>query len=239
MNGSFAVFDIDGTIFRSSLYLEVVTELTERGIFPPDTAEEFQPAFAAWQERTHLTSYDEYRIAVVNAYEKRIIGLKASDFDAAADSVVSRMKNHTYVYPRRLIKSLKKKGYFMIAISGSQLEMVEKFAKYWGFDAWVGQQHKRRDGVLTAGGTKTHKEKQLLLKKVVDSNGLNYEKSYAVGDSIGDRELLEAVQNPIAFNPDRQLFEHAEANDWKIVVERKNMIYQFNKINGRYVLENE
>ncbi len=237
MSKPFAVFDIDGTVFRSSLYLEIVTELSERGVLPAETLKEFQPAFAAWKERSHQTSYDDYRNAVVNAYEKRMEGLKGSDFDKAARSVVERQKNHTYVYPRELIRKLKSRGYFLVAISGSQLEMVDKFAKYWGFDAWVGQRHHRVDGIMTGDTLKTHEGKHVFLKKVIKDNDLSQENSYGVGDSMGDKELLEAVQNPIAFNPDKDLFEYAVANHWKIVVERKNMVYHLGKENGRYVLQ--
>lgn len=239
MSRPFAVFDIDGTVFRSSLYLEIVTELSESGVLPPETLEEFQPAFTAWKERSHQTSYDDYRNAVVNAYEKRMEGLRGSDFDKAARNVVKKLKNHTYVYPRSLIRKLKNKGYFLIAISGSQLEMVNEFAKYWGFDSWVGQRHQRIDGVMTGNTQKTHEGKHVFLDKIIKDNQLGRENSFGVGDSIGDKELLEAVENPVAFNPDRELFEYAVDKHWKIVVERKNMIYELDETKGRYVLKNE
>jgi len=34
--------------------------------------------------------------------------------------------------------------------------------------------------------------------------------------------------SPIAFNPNRKLAEHARKKDWRIVVERKDVIYQIN-----------
>jgi len=34
------------------------------------------------------------------------------------------------------------------------------------------------------------------------------------------------VENPIAFNPDKKLKLRAEREGWKIVVERKDVIYQ-------------
>jgi len=49
--------------------------------------------------------------------------------------------------------------------------------------------------------------------------------------------MLELVENPIAFNPDKNLFEIAKTHKWKVVIERKNMIFQLEYKNGNYVLE--
>jgi hypothetical protein len=52
----------------------------------------------------------------------------------------------------------------------------------------------------------------------------------------GDIELLEMVQNPIAFNPNTDLFEYAKSKNWKIVIERKNVIFELEKQDGKYIL---
>jgi len=44
------------------------------------------------------------------------------------------------------------------------------------------------------------------------------------------------VEKPIAFNPDKELYEIAAKTSWKIVLERKNMIYELEKDSGRYEL---
>jgi phosphoserine phosphatase len=38
--------------------------------------------------------------------------------------------------------------------------------------------------------------------------------------------MLEAVENPIAFNPNQTLYNHAKKRGWEIVVERKDVIYE-------------
>jgi phosphoserine phosphatase len=48
--------------------------------------------------------------------------------------------------------------------------------------------------------------------------------------------MLEAVEQPIAMNPSQKLFDHAQKHGWKIVVERKNMIYELEDRDGSYVL---
>jgi phosphoserine phosphatase len=44
------------------------------------------------------------------------------------------------------------------------------------------------------------------------------------------------VENPIAFNPEKKLFDYAQGKNWKIVLERKNMVYELENKNGQYEL---
>ena len=60
--------------------------------------------------------------------------------------------------------------------------------------------------------------------------------SIAVGDSEGDIPMLEMVEQPIAFNPTKELFEHAREAGWKVVVERKNVVYQLEPGHGSFLL---
>jgi phosphoserine phosphatase len=75
-----------------------------------------------------------------------------------------------------------------------------------------------------------------VLQELIKKHGLTTAASYAVGDSLSDAAMLEMVDNPIAFNPDNNLFEAATQNGWNIVVERKNVIYQLSKQDGHYGL---
>jgi hypothetical protein len=46
-----------------------------------------------------------------------------------------------------------------------------------------------------------------------------------VGDTDADISMLNLVQRPIAFNPNKELLEHALQNDWEILSEHKDTIY--------------
>jgi len=55
---------------------------------------------------------------------------------------------------------------------------------------------------------------------------LTFEGSYGVGDTESDISFLKLVENPIAFNPNQNLKAAAEKEQWKIVVEKKDVIYE-------------
>ena len=163
--------------------------------------------------------------------------IKCSDFDEASAAVFNRVSDYVYAYTRDLVLELKQKNYTLIAISGSQEELVKPFADKYGFDAWVGQHYERGDnGYFTGKTIKTHDGKDIILQRIVKERGLSFTDSIAVGDSLGDVGMLSIVEDPIAFNPDRDLFDIAQKNNWKVVVERKNMIYELEPNGHTFVL---
>ena len=237
MNKKFAAFDIDGTIFRSGLYREVVYELLATGKAPKKLSDKFSQLEIDWQARKHKDAFKLYEKAMSDTFDSVLPSIKFADFDEAVVAVFGRTSDHVYVYTRDLIADLKKQGYTLIAISGSQEELVKPFADKYGFDIWVGQHYERGDnGYFTGDIIKTHYGKDIILRRIIDERELSLKGSIAVGDSKGDVGMLSIVEQPIAFNPDKDLFNAAKHNSWKIVIERKNMIYKLEPNGHTFVL---
>lgn len=235
-NKKFAAFDIDGTLFRSGLYREVAFELVRMGAVPENILKNIADKETAWKKRAHGSAFGEFDEAIVNAFDKELPRLKTAYFDLAAERVIKAHKDNVYVYTRELTKQLKSEGYFLIAISGSQYEVVGPFAQHYGFDTWIGQQFERGGEYFTGHIRKTHEGKGRYLKRIIKEYDLNLKDSIAVGDSGGDIEMLKMVEKPIAFNPENTLYTVAQSNGWKIVIERKNMIYELEKEKHAYTL---
>ena len=69
-----AVFDIDGTIFRSSLLIELTEALIEEGILPAKVRRIYAKTYKKWLDRKG--DYRNYIDGVVLAFEKNIKGTK-------------------------------------------------------------------------------------------------------------------------------------------------------------------
>ena len=221
----FAAFDIDGTLFRSGLYREVAYELMRMGALPPDVLEETTVKNREWRHRTHGNAFEEFEMLLIDRIDNFLPQLRIEDYEEAAQMVLAKRADNVYVYTRDLIHALKAQGYFLIAISGSHIELVEPFAAKYGFDAWVGQQWERGDEYFTGNIIKTHTSKDVILKDLAKRHNLTFKDSYAIGDSNGDVGMLSIVDNPIAFNPTFELYEKAIENGWPMTIERKNVIY--------------
>ncbi|HSX47134.1 MAG TPA: HAD family phosphatase [Patescibacteria group bacterium] len=237
MSQPFAVFDIDGTLIRWQLYHATADALAKGGAIDDETFAAIRSSRMAWKNRTHPEAFKDYERALVTAYERMLKQLSPAAFDQAVAKVIEQYKEQTYTYTRQLIKDLRKQHYLLLAISGSQMELIAKLADYYGFDDYLGTEYKRSKDHFTGEVIHYASDKQKALQSLVDKHQLAFAGSIAIGDSASDIPMLEMVEQAIAFNPDRTLFDTARKNGWPIVVERKNVVYELQKDKKGYVLE--
>lgn len=228
-----AVFDIDGTIFRSSLLVEITRAMIRVGAFPPETEEEYKQEYTAWQRRQG--TYGDYIVKVITAFEHHIKGTRPETLGVMSEIVISNLALESYRYTRGLISKLKK-THFLVAISGSPAELVSRFASHYGFSDYKATEYRLKNGVYSGQASLGLKDKDKTLKQMIRRHHLTLTGSWGVGDTESDAAFLKLVEHPIAFNPNQTLFELAKANSWPVVVERKNMVYQLKQVNGKYQL---
>ncbi len=227
-----AIFDIDGTIFRSSLLIELTDALIQEGVFPTAVRKSYATAAKNWINRKG--PYQEYIEAVVDAFVRHIKGVQYKEFSSVAKKVAAFHKNRVYRYTRDLIKHLKKKNYFLLAISHSPYKVAKDFCKKLGFNKvyahiWELDKKRRFTGKVLHLNLKVARalDKAAILKRAVEKEGLTLKGSVGVGDTESDIAFLKMVEKPICFNPNKKLYQYAKKRGWKIVVERKDMIYHF------------
>lgn len=251
-----AIFDIDGTIFRSSLVIELVRALVRHKIFPSSAEQKVQREYLAWLDRKG--SYADYINKVVKIYIKHIAGKPSEKVYKIARFVIKAQKNRVYRFTRDLIKRLKHQHYFLIAISGSPSYIVADYAKAIGFNKFFGTEMEIKKGKFTGkvlNLDSAYKKKKVLMefagtltrlsassrhplppqyhavrgKKGEGKVVVDWKQSIAIGDTETDISILQIVGKPIAFNPNQQLAKVARHRKWKIIVERKDVIFQMSR----------
>ena len=233
----FAAFDIDGTVARDSIFFAVVDELIAKGHLPAESGVKISKKLEEYKSRKHSESYNEYSKLMVETLFGNIHNLSVKNYRTAVDKIMSGHKQYVYVYTRDLIKQLKSDGYFLIALSGSEMYAVQQFCNHHGFDVAMGDIYKEKDGIFTGEFEYIFGRKDIILKDLIKEHNLTLEGSIAVGDSKGDMGMFECVERPIAFNPESRLYDIAVERGWEIVVERKNVIYELKPQGGKYHLE--
>ncbi|MEK7518678.1 MAG: HAD-IB family phosphatase, partial [Patescibacteria group bacterium] len=142
-----AIFDIDGTIFRSSLIIEVTNALIAEGIFPARARRVYQQSFENWLNRK--AGYDQYIADVVKVFDTHIKGVQRSAFLRVVRKVLGYQQQRVYRYTRDMVRQLQKKGYFLLAISHAPAYLVVEFTKHWGFDKVYGRLFEVKRGAFT------------------------------------------------------------------------------------------
>lgn len=227
MHRKVAIFDIDGTIFRSSLFVELTHRLVEEGIFPKTAGADFAREKLAWLDRKG--DYDTYSSAVIRTFIRHIKGVEYKEFARIGEEVVAEHKDRVYRFTRDLIKELKRKKYFLLAVSHSPKTVLDHFCKRLGFNKVYGMFYEigPRDRFT---GEVADKEfilnKAFVVKRAIEKEGLTLAGSLGVGDTESDIPFLELVDEPICFNPNAKLYAYARRNKWRIVVERKDVVYE-------------
>ncbi|MEK7212617.1 MAG: HAD family phosphatase [Patescibacteria group bacterium] len=221
-----AVFDIDGTVFRSSLLIELTEMLIADKVFPAEARRVYTRAYSRWLERRD--PYGKYINAVIRAFERYIRGVREKDFVKVVDKVAAFHRNRVYRYTRDLIKELKRKGYYLLAISHSPKYVVEKFAKQMGFHKVYGRILEMDNQGRFTGQTSFIEfifDKSKIFARAAEKENLTLRGSVGVGDTESDIKFLEMVERPICFNPNQVLYQAARRRGWPVVVERKDVVY--------------
>ena len=187
----------------------------------------YERELLSWRERKG--SYEAYINKVVIALWSNLRGVKPSVVDRAARKILDEKRSFTYRYTRDLAKRLKRKGYFLLAISHSPRVILGPFAEKFGFDEAYGSLAETDDrGILTGAPKNFHlmKDKGGILKRAMERHDFTLDGSIGVGDTESDMSFLKLVDTPICFNPNMQLLTAARKRRWKVVIERKDVIYE-------------
>src|SRR3989338_5032651 len=100
-----AGFDIDGTLFRSSLIIELLEELIDEGVMPWRARKIFEKEYVLWLDRRG--SYEDYIMKVVEAYMRNIKGVRLDATMNVARHLMLFHKNRVPLYPRPYQKASK------------------------------------------------------------------------------------------------------------------------------------
>ena len=220
-----AIFDIDGTIFRSSLLVELINALVRRKIFPSAAKKEMEREYLAWMNRQG--TYENYLRKVIEVHRHYLNGCQKSTVDKIIEEVIKWQRDRLYVFTRDLIQALRP-NFYLLAISGSPQEIVKKFADNLGFDRVYGRICELQDGRIYTGRIINEdfiSDKKKVLSSFLRETSFSLKGSIGIGDTESDVSFLEIVDYPIAFNPNKELAKIAKKKKWQIVVERKDVIY--------------
>ena len=232
----YAAFDIDGTIIRWQLYHALNDALVKRGLIDAKAFATVREARMSWKRRTGDDAFSAYESEMVRVFDEHLPKLRYEDVKTVTDTVIDEYKDQVYTFTRDLLRELKSEGYLLFAVSGSPKFIVDPLAKHYGFDDAVGTYYSVENGIFTGDKDLSMGRKPELLRELIAKHGAIAMGSVAVGDSGGDASMLDMVEQPIAFNPDKKLFHHAKEQGWKVVVERKNMVYKLEPKSGSYLL---
>ncbi|WP_101773366.1 HAD family hydrolase [Peptostreptococcus faecalis] len=229
-----AFFDIDGTLYRDSLLIEHFRKLIKYEIIDEkEWSDHLKATYMNWDKRQG--NYDDYLYEISDQYLEAISGLSKSNMDFVSDQVIKLKADRVYKFTRSRINWHKSQGHTVIFISGSPDFLVSRMAKKYEVTDNIGSSYIVKDGLLTGEVIPMwdSNSKDKAIDSFVEKYDIDMLKSYAYGDTAGDLAMLRRVGHPVAINPSREFLRRIKEDSYlrstaKIIIERKDVIYQVN-----------
>jgi HAD superfamily hydrolase (TIGR01490 family) len=126
-----------------------------------------------------------------------------------------------YVYQEALdlMELHRSEGRRIYIVSSSPEEVVKPLAAHFGVSGVIATRAEIDDDGRYTGELEFYsygEQKGEAIRALSGRSDLDLAHSYAYSDSFTDVPMLEAVGNPVAVNPDRELRKHAEEHGWQI-----------------------
>ncbi len=249
-NQKVAFFDIDGTVMNNHLPVLLIKHFFANYEYRGNYAKKLEKQkneleFARKRYKNYYTqafnlSKKEWRVENYSEafaeYSQKFYPLMSTLFEGYSEDEISKIarevlheyRYEAYAYSLELIKKLHSKDFRLIAISGSPQFLVDAFVEEFGFEFGIGCEFGIRDGSWQETGEMvTWCEKDKIARKILGEDFFaNQNTVVAVGDTLGDLELLNMAQAKIIINAQFDLYQEISKNDEFVsVFSRKDLIF--------------
>lgn len=211
-----AIFDLDNTLLGGDSDYAWGEFLIEQGLVEQvqyrKANEQFYQDYLAG--KLDIIAYQTFCLNVIKHRPLEQILAWREDFIAAKITPLLLPK------AMQLIEKHKAASEQLIIITATNRFITEPIAKLMGINTLIATEPEF-DGLQYTGkviGTPCYQEGKITrLKEWTSQNNANLDGSFFYSDSHNDIPLLEAVDNPVAVDPDKTLEMHAESKNWPII----------------------
>ena len=210
-----AIFDFDGTLSRGYIWMAFLDYLNANGLYP-DTFYDKQMLLAE-ENRQGRLGYDEWCDKCGDLWAKAFAGVPHSKVSNSASRFFRSFRKNIYASSYKLVDAIKGAGFTPVIVSAAPYEAIRLGARDPGVGKVYATELETKHGICTgkaANPLYRHGKKLKAIKTLSRKYGLAG--SAGFGDSIGDKDLLENVEFPIALNPSPELRKLAKRRRWLI-----------------------
>jgi HAD superfamily hydrolase (TIGR01490 family) len=211
-----AFFDLDKTIIARSSPLALGRSFRKQGLISRSSL--LKSIYA--QLMFHLMGADESKMERMRDEAAKLTqGWEAERVRAVVNEVLEEVITPLiYAEALELVHDHRAAGRLVCIVSSSPEEIVQPLANMLRVDRYIATKPRIVDGLYTgeldfyAYG----EHKGVAIRNLAAELEIDLDRSFAYSDSITDVSMLEAVGNPVAVNPDRELRKVALERGWRV-----------------------
>lgn len=213
-----AFFDLDNTMIQGASMFYLAKGLYERNIFPRKAILralwlQLQFRFIGGENPDHIAEAQAASLSLIT-------GLSVEEITSVGEEIYEdTIAPRIWPGTRAIAQLHLDAGHQVWLVTAAPQEIAELIASRLGISGALGTRAAVVDGCYTG-----HLERGLMhgpakadaVRNLAEQHGFDLARSFAYSDSHNDLPLLSLVGHPCAVNPDPELLQHAEEQDWQI-----------------------
>lgn len=208
-----AIFDFDGTIYKHETFTLFMNHLKQT--YPRRYRKFFSrilPIYLGYKGK--VVPEEKMKHLMMDHYARAINDLPAAEQQEFFRDIFEKMEGQFHEEVLQRIQSHRAAGFHTMIVSGAFTILLDIFKELYEVDSVIGTNLPGKNEPLNH----IHAEnKTTAIFANSDSAAIDWEESFAYGDSIADKSILELVGNPVAVYPDQPLAALAQKNKWGIL----------------------
>lgn len=216
-----AIFDFDGTLYEEETFKLLMNHLKEHPTYHTQYKRFYRsivPPYIANKLKVYPTSSMKKRS--MQLYLEAFEGRTRDDMYQYFDELKDQIQNS---FNRKVLEKLhahQQNNIHIYLVSGAYTEFLERVTEGITFQQIIGTEILYKDNFVYTKSPLEHVNGEMKTKKLLErleGEEIDWENSYAYGDSYSDLPVLELVGNPIAVKPENKLLAVAQERGWEIL----------------------
>ncbi|MGM8364070.1 HAD family hydrolase [Virgibacillus sp. W0181] len=218
-----AIFDFDGTLYKKETFKILMDHLKHHPVYHA-RYKHFYRAMVPMYICYKLKLYPESKMKArsMQLYISALQHLSETELDTYFAELASKMVDN---FNDDVIKRLKQHNYdgvHVMLVSGAYTQLLQAVKDQMGFhfDTIIGTKIPLKDGEVDQKAPIYHvqgERKKEKVRETLNNKSIDWEDSFAYGDSLSDLSVLELVGNPVAVQAEPKLLSVAKEKGWEII----------------------
>lgn len=216
-----AIFDFDGTLYAEETFKLLMSHLKEHPVYKAKFNRFYRsivPLYIAYKLKLYPNSKMKERS--MKLYLEAFEGLSKSEMDAYFDELADKMQKDFNQEVLSRLKQHQSEQIHILLVSGAYTQFLHRVTNGITFDQIIGTDISYKENRLDVQAPISHvngTRKTENIFKVLKDQEIDWDNSYAYGDSYSDLPVLELVGNPVAVRPEEKLRKVAQTCGWEII----------------------
>ncbi|ADU29600.1 HAD family hydrolase [Evansella cellulosilytica] len=216
-----AIFDFDGTLFPKETFPLMMKHLKTHPVHKNKYRKfigRLLPVYIAYKCKLYREKkMKEYSM---KCFLSSLGTIREKEVEQFFEELAAHMKENL---DERVIKKLeahRKEGYYIMLVSGAFEPLLYAVTENITFDRIIGTVIPYKENKLNVQAPISHvngeRKKEKILEALIE-NEVDWQNSFAYGDSYSDLDVLQLVGNAVAVQPEPRLLEVAKKMEWEII----------------------